>query len=335
MKTTNAKAKAFQTPSGPAPAQDIEKTKGLQTSARRPKRVIHAETSKIQVHGDESPLADREVEYAPPRPKDLPYESEDFPDNCLNYDLVKGGNLARGMFAQHLNPVDENGLTKIEREYDAAYQKSVKELDDSVLKMMEDNWTIGDVPETFVHLKKRQLGGKENVKAVVKKTAPLASKGPATIDSRKAAFALSSGPKPGMAVPKSTKPKPTSSFLSRPKPAPTAPQAKPNLPFMASRSTIGYTKGRNASTAMKSTIKPKERGMARSVSNMSQDSDTTITPDRFARATGEEEYRRPDFLSAFMVDDDDEVEPVLRGELPESLRRDDEDEEFVLTWKIS
>ena len=60
----------------------------------------------------------------------------------------------------------------------------------------------------------------------------------------------------------------------------------------------------------------------------------TITPERFAMES-EMETKSPAFLKAFEVDDE-ELEPGLRGVLPECLRRaDDEDEEFVMTLNLS
>lgn len=329
MKTTNAKAKTFQTPAGPVPQKEIEKAQPPQTSARRPKKVTHAETSKIAVHGDESPLAEIDVEYCPPKPKDLPYESEDFPDGCLNYDALQPGNLMRGIYQTYYNPVDENGLTRQDREHEVAYQKAAKEADEKIMKMMEEDWTVGDVPETFHHLKKKQPVLKDT-KPVENKLAPLSSKGPATIASRKAAIALSVAPKSTVVPPKASKPKPATSFLSCPKPVSPASTSNSVVGAAASRSTIGYTKGRNASTA----LKKRDGGMTRSVSNLSQSSDKTITPARFAEkgsGLGSEKWRRLKFLGAFDVDEED-TEPGLRGALPECLRRDDEDdEEFVMT----
>lgn len=329
MKTTNAKAKAFQTPAGPAPEKEAEKAQAPQTSARRPKKVTHAETSKIPVHGDESPLVERDVEYCPPQPKNIPFETEDFPIGCLNYDALKPGNLMRGIHQNYYNMVDENGMTRADREHEASYQRSLKLADEQIMKMMEEDWTIGDVPETFRNLKKKQPVAKDN--AIPKqKIAPLSNKGPATIASRNAASALSVAPKSTAVPAKATKPKPSTSFLSRPKPAPVALTNYPMVAEAASRSTIGYTKGRNASTA----LKKREGGFTRSVSNISQASDITITPARFAEkegGPGSEEWSRLKFLGAFDVDDED-LEPGLRGALPDCLRRDDgDDEEFVMT----
>ena len=68
MKTTNAKAKAFQTPA-PAPAgNDLGKTSQKSVSARKAKpRISHAEMAKLEVLGDKDVLEEREIEYMPPR----------------------------------------------------------------------------------------------------------------------------------------------------------------------------------------------------------------------------------------------------------------------------
>jgi hypothetical protein len=338
MKTTNAKTKAFQTP-GPALEKDIEKTQPKQTSTRRPKKVIHADSVKLEVHGDESPLAERDVEYCPPKPKDLPYESEDFPDGCLNYDVLKKGNLMRGIYNRYYNDLDENGMSREDRENEEAYQKSAAKADEEIRKMMEEEWTVEDVPETFRHLRKKQAQTKEKSDSLPqpKKITALPNRGPATIAARKAAGALSVIPKSAPAPPKATKPTPKPSFLSRSKPTllPTVPSNASTMRHAAataaSRSTIGYTKGRSALTQVQKT---ERGGLTRSVSNISQGSDTTITPERFAMES-EMESKSPAFLKAFEVDDED-LEPGLRGILPECLRRaDDEDEEFVFTLGAS
>ncbi|KAG4439738.1 hypothetical protein IFR05_004760 [Cadophora sp. M221] len=370
MKTTNAKAKAFQTPSGPAPEKELEKTQPKQqASARRPKKLIHADVVKLEVHGDESPLADRDVEYCPPKPKDLPYESTDFPNNCLDYSYLKPGNLMRGINKTYRQQVDENGMSRIEREAEEAYQRSAKESDERVMKMMEEDWTVGDVPETFRHLrnKKSPLSILQDTKPPsqptsrkpltdVKKPA-LQSKGPGTLNSRKAASALSVPSKSAPLQPKASKPTAKPSFLTRPKPAPT-PTVPSNASTMraaaanaASRSTIGYTKGRSASgilnmqtfaapptsTDSSNDVKPerRERVLQRSASNMSTSSEVTITPARWAKES-EAEWRSPAFMKAFEVEDEDADADAGLGfsgkGLQECLRREEEDDgEFVMT----
>lgn len=328
MKTTNAKAKAIQTPAGPAPEKDLEKTLAPKTSVRRPKKVTHADSVKIQVHGDESPLAEREVEYAPPKPKDLPYESEDFPNGCLNYDALKPENLMRGIHRRYHCNVDENGRSKVERDNEEGYMRSAKAADEQILKMMEEEWTVGDVPETFRHLQKK-AGPRSIVPA--KKTTSIPSKGPTTLTSRRAASALSVAPKSTIASPKTSKPvsKPAMSFLGRSRQIPVfipadISELSHGAAAVASKSTIGYSKGRSALNA----LQKRDGGLTRSVSNLSQASDTTITPARFAEQENED-LRRLDFLRAFDAEDE-ELDSGLRGALPVCLGEEDDDEEFVL-----
>lgn len=68
MKTTNAKAKAFQTPAPPPANNDLGKTNQKTVSARKAKpRVSHAEMTKLEVLGDVDVLEEREIEYMPPK----------------------------------------------------------------------------------------------------------------------------------------------------------------------------------------------------------------------------------------------------------------------------
>lgn len=70
MKTTNAKAKALQTPAPAHADNDLGKTNQRSVSARKPKpRVSHAEMTKLEVLGDKDELEEREIEYMPPRGK--------------------------------------------------------------------------------------------------------------------------------------------------------------------------------------------------------------------------------------------------------------------------
>ncbi len=70
MKTTNAKAKAFQTPAPPPVDNDVDKLKQKSASARKAKpRISHAEMTKLEVLGDKDELEEREIEYMPPRAK--------------------------------------------------------------------------------------------------------------------------------------------------------------------------------------------------------------------------------------------------------------------------
>ncbi|KAH8804563.1 hypothetical protein F5884DRAFT_418131 [Xylogone sp. PMI_703] len=346
-KTTNAKAKVLQTPAGPAAEKGPEKTQPKQPSANRLKsKVPHAEFAKLHIHGDEpEPAEERDVEYCPPRPKDLPYESEDFPDGCLNLEPLKPENLLGGFSRTYLYPRDENGLNRIERAHKESAEKAAKLLEESVLKSLEEDWTVGDVPETFVLAKKKRaaLQAKDtNVKPAtssIKKGALVTSKGANTLTAKQAASALSMMSKPATTTSK-PKPKPSTTFLSGDK-RPITPVGLSSTTMRhtaataASKSTIGYTKGRSASSVLhkRTASAPARRELTRSASAMSNGSDATITPARLAQNAEEEERRRPAFLAAFDLDldDDEDLEPGLKGVLSDRLRFDDDDEEFVMT----
>ncbi|KAI9648761.1 hypothetical protein NHQ30_003401 [Ciborinia camelliae] len=348
MKTTNAKTKVFQTPAGPAPEKELEKTVSKQMSARRPKPKV-SEKIKIDVHGDESPLKDIEVEYMPPRSKDLPYDSDVFPTGCLNYDMLKPENLTKGALGDYYNTNDKSGKSKLERDLEKSSIERAKKTDEQILASLEEDWTVGDVPETFRNVKKK-ANAQQAKTTVLKDQKPKAtsqSKGPATISSRRAASALSTLPRSVVEPskrPSTAIPRPASSFLTRRKTPTFAPITNNTMRATAaaatSRSTIGYTKGRSASNALQKKDAPPvvlkksvNATLPRSISNLSHDSDSTITPTRFAQKENlrDAEYKKLDFLHAFDIDDEN-MEPGLKCGLPECLIKFDEDEEeFVMT----
>lgn len=349
MKTTNAKTKVFQTPAGPAPEKELEKTASKQTSARRPKPKV-SEKVKLDVHGDESPLRDIEVEYMPPRSKDLPYDSDVFPTGCLNYDMLKPENLTKGSLGDYYNTNDKSGRSKLERDLEKSSVERAKKMDEQILASMEEDWTVGDVPATFRNLRKRAPAQKAKTAIPKEQKLKIAipSRGIATITSRRAASALSTLPitiepskRPSTAIPR-----PASSFLTRRKPPHFAPGTNTSMRAAAaevnSRSTLGYTKGRSASNVLQKKDAPPltlEKNatstLPRSTSNISYDSNSTITQARFTQKVNlrDPEHRKPDFLRAFDVDVDDEnLEPALKRGLPEcSIKFDEDEEEFVLT----
>ncbi len=73
LKTTNARAKAFQTPAAPGTDNPLEKTTQKSGTARKPKsRVNHVEMSKVEVLGETEDAEEREIEYMPPKPEGEP-----------------------------------------------------------------------------------------------------------------------------------------------------------------------------------------------------------------------------------------------------------------------
>jgi hypothetical protein len=207
--------------------------------------------------------------------------------------------------------------------------------------MEEMEWTIGDVPETFknLHINDGDDQRKDMINKQVNKSSVPPSKGPATVASRKAASALSVAPKVPLTAAKlssgATTSKKGTSFLACGKkpaaPVPVNPSAmRHTAAAVASRSTIGYTKGRSAS----SVLKMRAGGRPRPTSNLSNESDTTITPS-YAQKQGpevrNEDWRRL-IISGMFDTDEEDLEPGLRGVLPDCLRRDEDAEvEFIMT----
>lgn len=278
--------------------------------------------------------------------------------------MLKKGNLMRGWLGAYNRPVDENGKTEMDRTYEASYAKAAKELDEHVLAAMDEDWTIGDVPETF-KLQTRKKSAKDplplNPTEQAKKAKITSRQGPPTLTSKRAASALSVAPKSTVAPPKTSFPKPavfkpTIPLFGRNKtmaPVPTNPSTATVMRHTAatvnSRTTIGYNKGRTASsilprknstksvssvTAAPPVVRCRQGpALLRTNTTSSEASEATMTPLRFAedeRRRSSDELHRLTFLQAFEVDDD-ELEPGLRGALPECLREEDEDEvEFVM-----
>lgn len=277
---------------------------------------------------------EEDIEYAPPKPKDLPYESDVLPEGGMTFEGLKPENILRGYYDYYFNPVDENGVPIREREMEEQRQRDFKMLDEQVKKDMDEfDWSIGDVPET------RTLKGKKSATVapepaeatlkVAKKTSVRAiSKQPPTITSRRAVSALALAPKPSTALVdarKNIKPDPRSGPncllpLRRQvnRPAVTRESsAERAAAVAASRSTLGYSKGRSTSSAIQGSNRPKTsagptvgRTLQRSASTASSGSDSTITPARYAQTQasnndGGETWKKLEFLSIFDVDEED------------------------------
>ncbi|KAL2025011.1 hypothetical protein VTK56DRAFT_13 [Thermocarpiscus australiensis] len=352
-KTTNAKARGTQhTPGVKQIVRDFEKTTIKPATTLRPKQAApQVEPSKLEVHADkDQPDEEEEIEYAPPKPKDIPYESDVFPDGVLTFEGLKPENLFKGYYQYYFNPVDEDGKTRLEREIEEQQQRSFQRGEEQIRRDMEEfDWSIGDVPESKDLFKKKS--DTAATAAPGKKAARPALKQPSTIASRKAAATLamdakplgSSRVKPNQNTGATTTTKaPSRGFLlpkrkpAQPAPQPTGPARERAVAVAASRSTLGYSKGRSASSAVQqgkasasqqTQAAPKTRTLMRSASTASSGSEATITPARFAQSS--KEWKKPEFLSIFDVDDDDDDDDGnLGGGVPPF---DDSDDDFQLT----
>jgi hypothetical protein len=215
-------------------------------------------------------------------------------------------------------------------------QRDFKRLDEQVRKDMDEfDWSIGDVPETKTAKQSKTLAtiseaGDGTLKINKKLAARPISKQPPTIASRKAASALALAPKPSNALMNAKKlnVKPAPSAFKGPncllplkrqvqRPVITRESSTERAAAVAaSRSTLGYSKGRSTSSAIQGSDRPKtpagppvRRALSRSASTASSGSECTITPARYAQVSKGDTggaLKRLEFLSIFDVDDDDD-----------------------------
>ncbi|KAK3359238.1 hypothetical protein B0T25DRAFT_91114 [Lasiosphaeria hispida] len=351
-KTTNAKARTTQQTGGVKDIiRELEKTTINPSTTLRPKQAaLQAESSKLEVHTDRNPLDDEEdVEYAPPRPRDAPYESDILPEGGLTFEGLKPENMFKGYYQYYFNQVDDNGMSAKEREMEERRQQTFKRGDEQIMKdMAEFDWSVGDVPSSkdFFKVKKDTIDPEAVTET--KKTTRMITKPPTTIASRRAAAALAMSSKPrGTSQTRLARPnvavatKPRSFLASRQKPAQTAviqsttSSRERATAAVASRSTLGYSRGRSAVSVVHGRNEPvarqpeapakTPRALTRSLSTMSTGSDTTITPARFAQTQGSQDWKKPEFLSIFDLEEDDD------GHLGSAPTLDDFDDDFQLS----
>lgn len=331
-KTTNTKAR--QQAVGKTPAiGDVEKSQAKPATISRHKSAApKTESSKLQILQDitSDPLSTEPDTNAPP-PEPLPYESDVWQDGVLTFDGIKPHNRLKGHFEYYHNRKDENGMTRLDREMEAARVRRHKEAEAKIMEDMEQGfkWDLGLLESP----KKRKVVPAKDPEATDK---PLlrpgaTTKAPPTLVSRRAASALGMAGKtltasttsstniqrkplapksaaatnasklPSFMLPTRARPAPPSAAVtSRPRPASTAGLA-------ASRSTLGYSKGRSASSALHNGAAAQDQHHVRSRSEArsrvfsrtaSGASDTTVTPASYAKDNASP---KPDFVSIFDV----------------------------------
>lgn len=314
----------------------------------RPKQKhAQGEVHKLEVHAEETyPLSEEEIEYCPPRPKDIPYESDVFPEGALNLDPLKRENLFKGYYDYYFNPVDEHGVPLADRELQEKTRKALEEGDKRIKADIENfEWNIQDELDAD----KKKAKGLSNLSANAKK--PTLPRAPSTLISRKAADALSMNETTKSMERRAARPAIANlpahrraasfqlpSFRRQPIAQGQTIPRKTSMEIEAnSRTTIGYTKGRStASILSQGTVNPRPRsttGFTRTDSTLSSDSDKTITPATYAHkqvsaATEDQEWKeRVPFLSIFNPEYEDNEDDF---ELVSGMPSMDEEEEFEL-----
>ncbi|KAK3325436.1 hypothetical protein B0H66DRAFT_599598 [Apodospora peruviana] len=348
-KTTNAKARTGQQTGGvKSIVREFEKTTTKPATSVRPRQgAPQVESSKLEVHTDKNPLEEEEdIEYAPPKPKELPYESDVFTDGAMTFEGLKPENMFKGYYQYYFNHVDDNGMSLMERQMEERRQRDFQRGDEQIRKDVEEfDWSIGDVPSSK-DMKEKEEDTNTGILTATKLAQRQLQRPPATIASRKAASALAMALKPSTSAQAKILNKPAQlakktplSLLVGRKPVPkTAPLRNSSqeraTAVVASRSTLGYSKGRSALSAVRGRDEPANipeevtattRTLMRSVSTASSGSDRTITPARFAQTQESEDWKKLEFLSIFDVDEED-------GNLGGTPQFDDDlDDDFQLS----
>lgn len=335
-KTTNAKARTERSVRVKDIVKEIERTQRRQTTAQRPnKKPAELVPAKLSILADgENAVDDEEPEYAPPQPDALPYESDVLPKGGLTFEDINK-HFLRGFYEHFHGPVGEDGLSHEESKFRDEMQAVLKQAEErNEREAASLDWNMEDVetepPPTLQRPEPdrqsaAQRGGLPN---------RAAQRNPSTVVSRRAASALamaadSKKSGAGASLPRNAPPRrPLSALAAGPRvrkqpavPQP-APQPAPrghSAGEAASRTTIGYNRGRTASSMVHPQGSRPNPG--------SQPTGVAAGTRRAPSGTrsGAEALPRPQFLSVFDHANDED----LPG-LPAPCLGPDEDDEFEL-----
>ncbi|KAI8935938.1 hypothetical protein NX059_007445 [Plenodomus lindquistii] len=237
MKTTNAKSRAFQTP---APLSSAGKTQKVSPRLRRPKVKVHQPELEHESEDDVP-----EVEYMPP--KEIPLEDDmgDYLPKDWTIPKIDDMAMRRGIWEAYTNPIEDDGRTRKQRQFEEEYQRERKQRDEAFDKVFEAQMAEDDAEA------RRYLGlvePKETPKPISKTVPKTTQSGLSTVRARCAAAALSSATSSSQTTSAaSTKSRvPTSLVASKKASRPlTEPNASRQATAVtASKSTIGYAQGR-------------------------------------------------------------------------------------------
>ena len=213
------------------------------TSRRHKVKPPATDSSKIERAVGKAEADVDDIEIIPKRVPDLPYESDVLPRGGLTFEALKKENLFRGYYHHYYDPIDENGISleeqKLKQQIRAAFHEGELKVEEAMESL---DWSVQDVPAT-----------------ARAKVAKVERKAPGTASSRKAAAALSM-PAATSAVRGECKPKQAASAAARTKnvaPKTVLPIQRPSrmdsaISIAASRTAVGYTRGRTMMKSAKS-----------------------------------------------------------------------------------
>ncbi|KAI9924109.1 hypothetical protein MW887_007349 [Aspergillus wentii] len=264
MKTTNAKAKGIQTP---APGAIKPEKTNKRASTQRIKKfapLVEQNQAEVQEQAPQDDVPD--IEYMPPKPKELP----DYPED-ITYDTTfpqfKPQNLALGLESVYGdNEVGKDGLTKKQRKFQENSIACDKMVDDMILKQVEGMGFEESNGNESLDAPQAEELPKRRTEARCARVIPSRTKyssNISTVRAKDAATALSgaepTAPRKPAPLPK---PRVASSLLGSRKPrVPSNPSSMRQTAATANaRTTVGYSKGRTMSSKLHGKISttPKE-----------------------------------------------------------------------------
>ena len=293
----------------------------------------------------------------------------DLPDDHWEPDpsIFENGHPMRGSYTYFMTNKDYDGLSHIEREQQAQHKLWDREMRKEDAKLQRD---VDSMPIPCTHypdcpgnlckdtIEARKAAEEQYQKTIAeinaeakpppKKSVPidassaLKSKAAATVLSKPKTPASSLKPtsKPGLPT---AKPKLTSTLASRPKNAPSAPTNPSPMRYTAavaaSNTTMGYSKGRATSAALKKTGMPKREPLQ--PKKKSDIPDVSLCPDEYIERYGEpmfgtEMWLRCKRAGCFEKDEGMSLEEMLRGggggRTLDELLREGAEEEFQLRF---
>lgn len=193
-----------------------------------------------------------EIEYMPPKEVPLLDDMDDYLPRDWDFSILSGENAARGIMSAYHNPIEDDGRTRGQREFEESLERDRKKRDEEFDKIFEAQMAKDDAES------KRYFGIKEMKKEVLKPTVKVIpsarpATGLSTMRARSAAAALApadrSTPRFGASTAAAKSRVPASFVSGRKTPKslaePTATRHSRHVSaVVSSKSTIGYAQGR-------------------------------------------------------------------------------------------
>lgn len=227
--------------------------------------------------------------------------------------MLRGANLTNGYYGVYMNPVGEDGLTRVEREMKELLEAAERADQETIRKALENDsinhLDFGDLSRISEEPTTKQT-------VTTAKKYPTLKRAPSSLSSKRAASALSrpasssSSSGPHFAAPtantaaRSRAHAPTSEPLSRktirPSTAPSTSSMRHASATAASRSTIGYSKGRAVSASTKQPLSALYNKPSHATATLSEKSANTSP-----------EFIKQRILLESLLADDPELEQLM------------------------